>query len=304
MSAKFEKVKNITIPDDDLVSFKTMGNLYEVCYVQFRNTNPIFPIKRLDKDTYLNVYTSEVKEYKHINNRSENKQQLSKTFKRIREYINTNVVDIKKCKWITLTYRENMTDTKRLYLDNDKFIKKFRYKYGKVEYIMVCEPQGRGAWHSHIIFIFDKTAPFIPNTEIEKLWGHGFTKTKKVDKVNNLGVYFTAYLGDMELEEVKSNGIEYDTKDIREIKEIDGIVLDKPKYFVKGARLSLYPPKFNILRRSRGIKPPTKETITYSEAKEKVGFRRPTYSETIKLTTDTNFTNIIKYENYNSKERY
>ena len=100
-------------------------------------------------------------------------------------------------------------------------------------------PTKNGRAHADIIFIFDKTAPFIPNTEIEKLWGHGFTKTKKVDKVNNLGVYFTAYLGDMELEEVKSNGIEYDTKDIREIKEIDGIVLDKPKYFVKGARLSL-----------------------------------------------------------------
>ena len=181
MSVKFERIKNINIPPSSLVSLKTMGKQYEVCYVKYMNTNNKFPIKWLDDNKYLNLYTLEVKERKKIKNRSESKQAISKTLKKIRDYINTNVVDIKKCKWVTLTYKENMTDTKQLYLDNDKFIKRFRYKYGQVEYIMVCEPQGRGAWHSHIIFIFNKKAPYIPNKEIEEMWGHGFTKTKKIE---------------------------------------------------------------------------------------------------------------------------
>ena len=216
-----------------------MGKHYELCYSQCRNCNidRKFPIKWLDKDRYINLYTLEVKERKSIKNRSENKKELARTFRSIRDYINTNVVDIDKCKWVTLTYKENMTNTEQLYKDNDKFMKRFRYKYGKdVQYIMVCEPQSRGAWHSHIIFIFNNKAPYIPNEEMENLWGHGFTKTRKINNIDNLGLYFTACLSDLELEEVKENNIEYKESDIKEVYELNGEILEKPKYFVKGAR--------------------------------------------------------------------
>ena len=73
----------------------------------------------------------------------------------------------------------------------------------------------------------------------------------------------------MEIEEADSLGIEYDIEDIKEITKKDNQQLDNSKYYIKGARLSLYPPKFNLYRTSRGIKKPVKEYMTYKQAKEK-----------------------------------
>ena len=304
MGVKFEKIDNFNIPYNALVSLKTMGYQHEICYVKHRNTK--MPIKWLPNGKYLVLSTFDIKEKNQINNRSESKHQVSQSLKRTRDYINTNVTDISKCKWITLTYKENMTDTVRLYNDNDKFIKRFRYEYGKlgykVEYISICEPQCRGAWHTHFIFIFDKKVPYIPNKDIEKMWGYGFTKTKKLINIDNIGLYFTAHLGDLSLEEVEENNINYFKKDVKEVLKINGKEFKNPKYFVKGARLHLYPPKFNIIRTSRGIKKPNKESLKYYEAKEKIGSFRPIYSKTLQLTdTDNDFTNIIKYEHYNTR---
>lgn len=96
-----------------------------------------------------------------------------------------------------------------------------------------------------------------------EIWVHGFTKTQKLDnRIDNIGAYLSAHISDMEIEEADSLGIEYDIEDIKEIKEIkkiDNQQLENPEYYIKGARLSLYPPKFNLYRTSKGIKKPVKE---------------------------------------------
>ena len=299
---KIEVVEDTSIGQEDLVCVKKMNHIYEICYLEHRNNKN--PIQLLDKDNYVLLSTGEVKECNHIENRSENKLQVSQSLKRLRDYINTNVVNVNHCKWITLTYKENMTDTKRLYSDFKNFVKRFKYKYGHFEYIVACEPQGRGAWHCHCIIIFDKKAPFIPNKDIENLWGHGFTKTNKLDDIDNIGAYLTAYLGDMELSSCKENNIEFKDCDIKEVTEIGNIKLKTPKKFIKGGRLYMYPPKFNLYRISRGIKKPKKEYYSYHVAKEKIGSLKPTYSKAIQLTdTDNNFSNKIIYEYYNTKRR-
>ena len=144
---EIKALDDFTIEKNFKVSLKEMNHIKEICYCQKRNGK--ITIQLLDKDTYVNLETGEVKECNHIENRSESKLQVSQSLKRLRDYINYNLVDTKKCKWICLTYAENMTDTKRLYLDFDKFIKKLRYHYGHFEYIVAMEPQGRGAWHAH-----------------------------------------------------------------------------------------------------------------------------------------------------------
>ena len=299
---KIEVIKDTSIRRDDLVSVKQMNHIYEICYLSHRNNKT--PIKLLDKDNYILLSTGEIKECNHIKNRSENKLQVSQSLKRLRDYINTNVVNVKNCKWITLTYRENMTDPKRLYFDFKNFVKRFKYKYGHFEYIVACEPQGRGAWHCHCIIIFDYKAPFIPNSDVEALWGHGFTKTNKLDDIDNIGAYLTAYLGDLELSSCNENNIEISDYEIKEVYEIGNKKLKTPKKFVKGARLNLYPPKFNIYRVSRGIKKPIKEYYSYNVIKEKAGLKTPTYSKAIKLIDNkTDFKNTIIYEYYNTKRQ-
>ncbi|PBG07275.1 hypothetical protein BGU81_25390, partial [Clostridioides difficile] len=43
----------------------------------------------------------------------------------------------------------------------------------------------------------------IPNSKMSELWKQGFTVTKKLDDVDNVGAYLTAYLGDISLDEVQ-----------------------------------------------------------------------------------------------------
>lgn len=295
---KIEQIQG-KIDNHSLISLKQMGHIFEVCYCEHRNNKAT--IQLLDKDNYVILNTGEVKQCDHISNRSENIAQVSQSLKRLRDYINTNVIEPNNCKWITLTYKENMTDTKRLYNDFKNFIKRFKYQYGNFEYIVAMEPQERGAWHCHCIIIFDKKAPFIRNKIIEQLWGQGFTKTNKLNDIDNIGAYLTAYLGDMEYKKEYGNIEKFN---IKEVDEIGGIKLKTPKKFIKGGRLCMYPPNFNLYRISRGIKKPTKEYMQYSVAKEKVGLGNPTYAKTIKLTDNSNnFTNVISYEYYNTKRK-
>lgn len=294
----------------DKVSLKTLGNIFEVCFIKNKN-NKIYT-KLIDKDHYIDLRTfedtGEVFECNHIENRSQNIFQVGQSLKRLRDYINTNVIDISKCKWLTLTYKENMKDTSRLYKDFKNFIKRFRtyFKNYNIEYIVAMEPQGRGAWHCHCIFIFDKIPPFINNNELlEKLWPYGFTKITNLKSIDNVGAYLTAYLGDMELNEdnvllLKENGLELSKMVLKDVNEIEGKKLKTPKSFIKGGRLYLYPPKFNLYRISKGIKKPIKEVMTYKKAKEKIGDLTPTYSTAFDLTDSTlDYSNHIIYEYYN-----
>lgn len=299
---KIEVLSDTSISSESFVSVKKMNHIYEICYLQHHNNT--CRIQLLDKDNYFIIATGEVKKCNHIDNRSESKMQVSQSLKRLRDYINTNVINPSFCKWITLTYAENMTDTKRLYLDFKNFIKRFKYKYGKIEYIVACEPQNRGAWHCHCIIIFDRKAPYIPNKDIESLWGLGFTKTNKLDNIDNIGAYLTAYLGDMEFTEYLQNNIVCSDLTIKEVSEIGNKKLKVPKKFVKGGRLCMYPPNFNIYRISRGIKKPIKEYGSYHVIKEKIGLLQPTYSKAIQLNDfDNNFSNKIIYEYYNTKRK-
>ena len=272
MSVKIERIKKTTIDDETMVSLKKMGNIYEICWCEHKNSKA--PITKIDKNHYVVNATGEVKESKHINNRYESKAQLSQSFKRLRELINTNATNVGNCRWVTLTYREHITDTEVAYRDFDKFIKRFRYRYGDVEYINVCEPQGNGRWHFHCLMIFPSKA------------------------------YLSAHVSDVSIEEADELNINYNESDIKEVNYINGKKTNNPKYFIKGARLSLYPPNFRLYRTSRGIKQPEKEYLTYKEAKEKIGLAEPTYSKSIQLTDiDRQFNSKIIYEHYNTKRK-
>ena len=273
----------------------TMGHITEVTTRQKNSSGT--PCKKLDKDHYLDTRTGEVLEYNHIENRSESNRSIRNTLSRIRAIVNTNVTEPKNVRWVTLTYAENMTDTERLYQDFRRFWQRFTYwckknGHGKPEYITVQEPQGRGAWHIHAFFIWDTEAPYIDNNAVmQKLWGHGFTKTKALRDCDNIGAYFSAYLGDMPLEDAQK--LPEDEKEkalsgasILEKEFTDEQDRTKKKKFIKGGRLYLYPPGMNIVRTTKGIKQPEVEVMTLAEAKEKVSSAKLTYSCAYEIVGD------------------
>lgn len=301
---RIERLQKIDLLNTDMVKVTRMGNVTEVMYSQKKSKGGY--ITKVDNDHYVDNRTGELCEFKHIENRAQDLQNVSKTLKTVRDLLNTNITDVKKCRWVTLTYAENMCDTKRLYHDFKKFWLRFKYYLKKqfgiknVDYISVAEPQGRGAWHLHLVFIFGQIAPFIPNVDLARLWGQGFVKIKKLDDVDNVGAYLTAYLGDMCLEDWQEAHPRGRWVGDTTTKVIDG----KEKKILKGARLHMYPAKFNMYRCSRGIKKPTAEYMDYEQSQKIVDGQALTYTKTLSLEDDeSDYTNVLQYMYYNAKRK-
>lgn len=277
-----------------------MGTVTEIMYMQ--KFNRTCKIKKIDSEKYIDLKTGEIMTFKAIQNRSEDKNSVRVSLSKLRDYLNTNIQDVSCCRWVTLTYAENMTDTKRLYIDFKNFNKRLRYHMGNYEYIVAMEPQGRGAWHCHVVMIFGGQAPYIPNKELSEIWGHGFVTVKRLEDVDNVGAYLTAYLGDMELEEYTKEFGFGDIKNVKEVEIKDENGIAQSKYVVKGARLNMYPPKFNLYRCSRGIKKPKIYNTKGFEAEKKISADTLTFERTITLYDEkTDYNNTINYRYYNSK---
>lgn len=283
------------------VTVKVCGNVIEVRH-SFGGT-PEIAIEKLNANEYVDLRTGEIKLFQHTASRAEDKASVAQSLRNLRDTINSNVVDPATVLWVTLTYRENMKDTQRLYEDYHAFIKRLRrylQKHGHppVEYIAAAEPQGRGAWHLHCLFLFPEKAPFIPNAHMAKLWGHGFTKTKSLKGVDNPGLYLTAYLGDMELTEAAMSGTTRGR--LGEVEAEDEQGRKVKKAVIKGARLHLYPSGFNLYRCSRGVKRPQVLHMAEWEAQQIIKDAPLTYEKTIAVTDNEGQTlNIINYRQYN-----
>lgn len=287
------------------MTVKRCGNIIEIRYMR---STPAAVIEKVNADLYVDMRTGEVREFRHAANRSDSKASVAQSLRKLRDLINANLTEPEKALWVTLTYRENMRDAKRIYEDFRRFWQRFRYnieKYGyfSAEYITAAEPQARGAWHLHCLFLFPEKAPFIPNADMAHIWGHGFTKTKSLKEIDNPGLYLTAYLGDMELTEAMSAGVTRGR--IAESDTIDEQGKRQKKAIIKGARLRLYPPGFNLYRASRGVKRPEVWQTTEGEAQEVIHGAPLTYEKTIAITDEAGaIKNIINYRQYNcaSKE--
>lgn len=286
-----------SIPKNAVVKITRMKHIIEVQYMEKMNrTNHI---KKLDKDRYVDVTTGEIKDFEHSETRQDNENSLRQTFKKLRYLINTNFEGTANELHMTLTYKENMTDTKQLYKDYDKFIKRLKYAYkdkSTIDYLTVVEPQGRGAWHCHVLIRFNELDKvYLKNSVLRALWGHGFVTIKSLKDVDNIGAYLSAYLTDVELtEETVLNAITRQAEVV--IRQVEG----QEKKFIKGGRLHWYPPGMNLYRKSKGIVPPEREEMKYEDTKKVVGSAKPHYQKVYHIENNE-FENTIAYEQYNSK---
>lgn len=186
---------------------------------------------------YLVLSTGEIKSAEEkAETRLANERNIRIACEKFKWKVRANAEDARL--FITLTYAENMTDTRQLYEDFRRFWQKLKGRYGITGYLVAFEPQERGAWHAHLITIGG--ADFVSNAQIAKLWGHGFTKTKACRAIADLGNYLTAYLTKM-----------------------DG---------KKGSRLGLYPARFRFLRWSKGLKEPSVKKYVGTASEEIQGF--------------------------------
>lgn len=198
---------------------------------------------------YLVLKTGEIKAMNTSSvSRKDNLTSLKRTMRQLRRLITANFPGGKDELWVTLTYSQNISavhqdDTKIVYSDFKIFIKRLRNKVNYLEYIAILEPQASGRWHIHVLFkTKDGSKLYIPNTKMERLWGHGFTNTKRLSSHDNVSSYVMAYVTNLKIDN------EWEKKKS-----------------IKGARLYLYPKGVRIYRRSKGIINPKKITTTKRE---------------------------------------
>lgn len=228
MAVKISPMAPENMPYLRFCSVRCAGNIIETREAEHRLKE--MPIEKFSADEYVIKSTGELKPYNHQENRSSNMKSIRDSMSKARAIINANFTGGINQLWVTLTYAENMKDTKRLYKDFKEFVRALRVAYGKMEYFAICEPQGRGAWHMHVLLKSHKKTLIIPKKECELLWGHGFCKVQRLADTDNVGAYISAYCSNMPNADVTSD-----------------------KKYIKGGRLHLYPNGMNFYRASRGL---------------------------------------------------
>lgn len=80
---------------------------------------------------------------------------------------------------MTLTYRENPSSDDAVKTDVQKFLRKIRYRYKKagkeLKYAWQAEKSTKGRYHIHLVL-----SGGIDRDELEKLWGHGYANSKRL----------------------------------------------------------------------------------------------------------------------------
>ena len=279
------------------VSLKFAGNTAQVTFTAGKNRK--CPIKNLSKDEFIDLSTGEVKKRQHSTNRFQSPKSVRKSITSLMDLIRCNATNPNNCKWITLTYSEEMTDCKRVFKDNKAFLRKLRSYLKKqkltesktdFKFIAVAEPQGQthgNAWHIHLLLIFSSNAPYISNQDITELWGCGMTDTHKVYDADTLALYFRAYLSDVEyVDDDKSDDSadiyfdilsEYEREQLEKAKDgtSNASIVTKNvggvnKKFIKGERLKYYPTGMPLYSCSRGMNRPTVERVVNKDVKDKL----------------------------------
>lgn len=275
----------------DTVTLRTVQNHNEEC-----------PIEKIDNDTFVVRSTGELKKYNHDKQgRLAHKNNLRKTFNKIRDLVNANVNILNQScvLFVTLTFADNMRNPYTAYNEFKKFMGRLKtycikHEYAVPKYISVIEPQARGAFHFHVLLIFPNEAPFILNSELEKIWGNGFTDVQRLQgNITNVGLYLTAYMSDIVIDE-DGNEVVIESKNNK-----------KKSSIKKGARLHFYPKGLHIVRHSRDIEMPTEITTDYQTAMEQIK-EIPSmtldYESTYEVKDEaTGFENVIMKKYYSQK---
>lgn len=107
-------------------------------------------------------------------------------------------------KFLTVTFKENITDIDYANNELKKWIKRINYQVFKtkksaMKYVAVIEFHKRGAVHYHILC----NLPYIDVNSLAETWGHGFIKLNRIkgdkgrfgsDECDNVGAYVCKYM--------------------------------------------------------------------------------------------------------------
>ena len=119
------KIKSINsnqlyIAQNAEVSLKLAGNTAQVTFTAGKHKK--CPIKNLSKDEFVDLSTGEIKKRNHSKNRFQSPKSVRKSINSLVDLTRCNVSNPANCKWITLTYQEQMTDSKKVFRNKHTFL--------------------------------------------------------------------------------------------------------------------------------------------------------------------------------------
>lgn len=100
--------------------------------------------------------------------------------------------------FLTLTYRDNMSDRGDAVRDTQAFVRHIKETHGDIKYLYVLETQDRGAWHCHMLIFNYK---FIDVDLIRLAWDMASNQDgarvdiKKTENAKHVAFYLAKYLG-------------------------------------------------------------------------------------------------------------
>lgn len=211
-------------------------------------------VEWIDADTYVDLETGEIKAAQRSETRGDRMSlpELRRTMARMRGLINANFFGDENERLVTVTYHENMTDVVRLSHDLEGFVRQMKRKLGEIKYVTAVEPQGRGAWHAHMLVKqLTANSTYLTAEMVQDIWPHGWiVNVEPMTSVDNVGAYLSAYL---------SNAPDDAAGEIASaLPESDRRV---PKRVIKGARLRMYPRGTHLYRASRNLDKPLQKKL-------------------------------------------
>lgn len=179
--------------------------LFENGYIEIKDyKKPLIKLKKGYENIDNEKYTKGRQSSMLINNKKENKKvessSLSRSVTILRDYANAN--EKEWLTFITLTFKENITDINLANKKFNHFTKCMKRKYPDFKYLGVPEFQKRGAVHYHLLTNLVKGSNLLPlqeNTDDKydvKCWNYGFSSVfdlKETDDNFNVVAYICKY---------------------------------------------------------------------------------------------------------------
>lgn len=249
----FEEKKGLKdIADDCKASLVKYGDMAEVtAYFNRSDGNGLKNIKRLPGNRFLRKDTGEIFEGKKNQQRTESVQNLNKSIQMIKKLILNNFQD-DVGQFITLTYSYAMKDYDKAKMDIEPVFDVFRYR--KLDYLWVIEPKDSGSWHYHILVKPKGNTNFeLTEKHLKKAWSYGSIHIEPIEQIEGLALY----LGHSTVDDKGYDSVCDDEQGI--------FMLCTNKKYTKRRR-AYYPSGARIYGKSKGIKKPTKENMSYGEA--------------------------------------
>lgn len=217
------------INDNDEVIRTDLGRYSKITFVA--NSNKSNSIKKLNKYEYVDICTGEIKQYNL--DKPTSKADVNRKLKKYEEIVLYNFTGGASELFVTLTCSQHITDIADIKQYYNNFIDNIKQDYQDIDYIGLFEQTELGCWHIHLFIKNNQHKKlYVPHQQLLNYWQQG-------------AVY------------VMPNKNTFQTLGHSKNKRDDR--LERFRHFPKGEKL---------YHRSKGIKTPKKEKMTYKDCPE------------------------------------